>query len=106
MKQPARHPDCHNDYVNGSVALLLTVQSLSAQADTVGAEFGWDGRRVRHLLDRYGSEIHTLMALCREQADLAEPLQHAPDYLRQRSPTAARMRARCTWRTCSPTAPG
>ena len=82
MKQPARHPDCHNDYVNGSVALLLTVQSLSAQADTVGAEFGWDGRRVRHLLDRYGSEIHTLMALCREQADLAEPLQHAPDYLR------------------------
>ncbi len=23
-----------------------------------------------------------------------------------RSPTAARMRARCTWRTCSPTAPG
>ena len=48
----------------------------------MGAEFGWDGRRVRHLLDRYGSEIHTLMALCREQADLAEPLQHAPDYLR------------------------
>ena len=82
MKQPARHPDCHNDYVNGSVALLLTVQSLSAQADTLGAEFGWDTRRVRHLLDRYGSEIHTLMALCREQADLAEPLQHAPDYLR------------------------
>lgn len=36
---------------------------------------------MRHLLDRYGSEIHTLMALCREQADLAEPLQHAPDYL-------------------------
>jgi hypothetical protein len=37
---------------------LLTVQSLSAQADTLGAEFGWDGRRVRHLLDRYGSEFH------------------------------------------------
>ncbi|MFT4297247.1 MAG: glycerol-3-phosphate dehydrogenase/oxidase [Micropruina sp.] len=55
---------------------------LSAQADSLGAEFGWDGRRVRHLLDRYGSEINTLIAQCREQADLAEPLEHAPDYLR------------------------
>ena len=57
-------------------------QALSGQADSLGAEFGWDGRRVRHLLDRYGSEINTLIAQCREQADLAKPLEHAPDYLR------------------------
>ena len=57
-------------------------RALSAQADTLGREFGWDGTRVRHLLDRYGSEINTLIAQCREQADLAEPVEHAPDYLR------------------------
>ncbi|MFT3833145.1 MAG: glycerol-3-phosphate dehydrogenase/oxidase [Micropruina sp.] len=57
-------------------------QALSGQADSLGAEFGWDGRRVRHLLDRYGSEINTLIAQCREQADLANPVEHAPDYLR------------------------
>ncbi len=57
-------------------------QALSAQADTLGREFGWDGTRVRHLLDRYGSEINTLIAQCREQPDLAQPVEHAPDYLR------------------------
>ncbi len=55
---------------------------LSAQADTLGREFGWDATRVRHLLDRYGSEINTLIAQCREQEDLAKPVEHAPDYLR------------------------
>ncbi len=57
-------------------------RARSAQADTQGREFGWDGTRVRHLLDRYGSEINTLIAQCREQADLAQPAEHAPDYLR------------------------
>ncbi|MFT3860342.1 glycerol-3-phosphate dehydrogenase/oxidase [Micropruina sp.] len=57
-------------------------RALYAAADTLGAEFGWDGTRVRHLLDRYGSEFNTLVAQCREQADLAKPLEHAPDYLR------------------------
>ena len=55
---------------------------LSAQADTLGREFGWDATRVTHLLNRYGSEINTLIAQCREQEDLAKPVEHAPDYLR------------------------
>ncbi|MCW3156547.1 glycerol-3-phosphate dehydrogenase/oxidase [Micropruina sonneratiae] len=57
-------------------------RALVPRAAALGAEFGWDEARVLHLLDRYGSELHTLMALCREQADLARPLEYAPDYLR------------------------
>ncbi len=57
-------------------------ETLSAQADTLGREFGWDTTRVNHLLNRYGSEINALIAQCREQADLADPVEHAPDYLR------------------------
>jgi glycerol-3-phosphate dehydrogenase len=57
-------------------------KALSAGAGTLGAEFGWDTARVNHLLNRYGSEITTLIEQCRQQPDLAEPVEHAPDYLR------------------------
>ena len=56
--------------------------ALSNQTEHVGQHYGLHPYRVRHLLDRYGSEINTLIAQCREQPDLAQPVEHAPDYLR------------------------
>ena len=54
---------------------------------------GWNGRRliadqaglrvstIEHLLGRYGSLIHELLALIAEQPSLGEPLPGAPEYL-------------------------
>ncbi len=38
--------------------------------------------RVEHLLNRYGSAIHDLLAMLREDPSLAQPLPAADDYLR------------------------
>ena len=39
-------------------------------------------KRVEHLLRRYGSRIEELLALIAEDRSLADPLEHADDYLR------------------------
>jgi glycerol-3-phosphate dehydrogenase len=38
--------------------------------------------RIEHLLRRYGSRIHDLIALIAERPELGEPLPHAEDYLK------------------------
>ncbi|MEA2479786.1 MAG: glycerol-3-phosphate dehydrogenase, partial [Thermoleophilaceae bacterium] len=38
--------------------------------------------RVEHLLKRYGSRVHDLLALVTERPELGDPLPHADDYLK------------------------
>jgi glycerol-3-phosphate dehydrogenase len=55
--------------------------ALVNQADHLAAEHGLHPYRVRHLLDRYGSLVHEVLALGDGRPELLKPLEHAPDYL-------------------------
>ena len=44
-------------------------------------EHGLPVHRVEHLLHRYGSLLHDVLALGRQEPDLLRPLEHASDYL-------------------------
>ena len=57
---------------------------------TYARRYGWPMATVDHLLGRYGSNIDELVELIEEQPDLAEPLEHAPTYLRAEIAYAAR----------------
>ncbi|MDV6012959.1 glycerol-3-phosphate dehydrogenase [Haloechinothrix sp. LS1_15] len=56
--------------------------ALVNQADRLAAQYGLHPYRVRHLLDRYGSQVHELLALADHEPEWLRPLEHAPDYLR------------------------
>ncbi len=56
-------------------------QALVNQADRIAAEHGVHPYRIRHLLDRYGSQIHEVLALAAGDRALLAPLPGAPDYL-------------------------
>jgi glycerol-3-phosphate dehydrogenase len=56
--------------------------ALVNQADQLGARHGLHPYRVRHLLDRYGSLVHEVLALAAGRPELLRPLAAAPDYLR------------------------
>ncbi|MGB6161203.1 MAG: glycerol-3-phosphate dehydrogenase/oxidase [Pseudonocardiaceae bacterium] len=56
--------------------------ALVNQADALAARHGLHPYRLRHLLDRYGSAVHQVLALAAERRDLLAPLREAPDYLR------------------------
>ncbi len=56
--------------------------ALVNQADTLAARHGLHPYRLRHLLDRYGSVVHQVLALAADRRDLLAPLREAPDYLR------------------------
>jgi glycerol-3-phosphate dehydrogenase len=56
--------------------------ALVNQADTLAARYGLHPYRLRHLLDRYGSVVHQVLALAADRRDLLAPLREAPDYLR------------------------
>lgn len=56
--------------------------ALVNQTEHVGAEQGLHPYRVRHLLDRYGSLIHDVLALADGQPDLLDPITEAPTYLK------------------------
>jgi glycerol-3-phosphate dehydrogenase len=56
--------------------------ALVNQADTLGSRHGLHPYRLRHLLDRYGSVVHQVLALAVERRDLLAPVHAAPDYLR------------------------
>jgi glycerol-3-phosphate dehydrogenase len=56
--------------------------ALVNQADHLAAQHGLHPYRVRHLLDRYGSLVHEVLALAEGRPELLKPLEHAPDYLR------------------------
>jgi glycerol-3-phosphate dehydrogenase len=56
-------------------------QALWNQRRALAAEAGIHPARVEHLLHRYGSCIHELIAMLRAEPALAEPLPGADDYL-------------------------
>jgi len=56
--------------------------ALVNQADRLGEVHGLHPYRVRHLLDRYGSLVHEVLALAVDRPDLLEPIPAAPDYLK------------------------
>jgi glycerol-3-phosphate dehydrogenase len=55
--------------------------ALVNQVDQLGARHGLHPYRVRHLLDRYGSLVHEVLALADGRPELLRPLTAAPDYL-------------------------
>jgi len=55
--------------------------ALVNQADQLAAKHGLHPYRVRHLLDRYGSLVHEVLALAADNTDLLKPIPAAPDYL-------------------------
>jgi glycerol-3-phosphate dehydrogenase len=62
----------------------LGYQALVNQADRLAAQHGVHPYRIRHLLDRYGSEIHELLTPASGpdgDRSLLQPIPGAPDYL-------------------------
>lgn len=55
--------------------------ALVNQADQLAAHYGLHPYRIRHLLDRYGSAIHDVLAPTRERPDLLKPIPSAQNYL-------------------------
>jgi glycerol-3-phosphate dehydrogenase len=55
--------------------------ALVNQADQLAAKAGVHPYRVRHLLDRYGSMVHEVLALAEDKPELLKPVTAAPDYL-------------------------
>ncbi|MEV4649697.1 glycerol-3-phosphate dehydrogenase [Saccharopolyspora sp. NPDC049357] len=55
--------------------------ALVNQADQLASAHGLHPYRIRHLLDRYGSEIHEVLAAGEERPDLLKPVPAAPNYL-------------------------
>ena len=49
---------------------------------TLAKRHGWGDWRISHLLHRYGAEIIQIAQLCTDDPSMAEPLEHAPAYLR------------------------
>jgi len=72
------NPSCTQD-----VPLLGAIgyQALVNQADRLAAQHGVHPYRIRHLLDRYGSEIHELLAPAGSDPSLLEPIPGADAYL-------------------------
>ncbi|HEX8759724.1 MAG TPA: glycerol-3-phosphate dehydrogenase/oxidase, partial [Pseudonocardiaceae bacterium] len=56
--------------------------ALVNQAETLAAQHGLHPYRLRHLLDRYGSTVHQVLALAEDRRDLLAPVREAPNYLR------------------------
>jgi glycerol-3-phosphate dehydrogenase len=56
-------------------------QALVNQADRLAAQHGVHPYRIRHLLDRYGSQIHDVLAPAAADPALLQPIPGAGDYL-------------------------
>jgi glycerol-3-phosphate dehydrogenase len=56
--------------------------ALVNQADALAARYGLHPYRLRHLLDRYGSAVHHVLAIAAQRRDLLAPVPESPDYLR------------------------
>ncbi|GAB3811424.1 glycerol-3-phosphate dehydrogenase/oxidase [Tessaracoccus terricola] len=52
------------------------------QAEHLGAKYGFDADRMKHLLSRYGSEVGDLLAEIDRDPALGEPLAAAPRFLK------------------------
>nr|WP_228717744.1 glycerol-3-phosphate dehydrogenase [Allosaccharopolyspora coralli] len=55
--------------------------ALVNQADQLATQHGLHPYRIRHLLDRYGSMIHEILALAQEDPELLKPVPNAQGYL-------------------------
>lgn len=66
------------------------LQSMASQADRIGRTHGWSAAKMTHLLERYGSDLRSLLMLIESEPDLAKPLASAPNY------TAAEVVFACT----------
>lgn len=62
----------------GATGFAATVANL----EKIAAVHQWDAERMEHLLERYGSEIYDLLALIEAEPELAQPLEHAPQFLK------------------------
>jgi len=72
------NPSCTEDVP------LLGAQGYKAlvnQADRLGALHNVHPYRIKHLLDRYGSEIHEVLGLAAQDQELLKPIPGADDYL-------------------------
>ena len=56
--------------------------ALVNQAERLGLKHGLHPHRIRHLLDRYGSLLHGLLAMSDDDRSLLEPVPGAQDYLK------------------------
>jgi glycerol-3-phosphate dehydrogenase len=56
--------------------------ALVNQSEHLGRRYGLHPHRIRHLLDRYGSLLHGLLAMSENDRTLLEPVPGAPDYLK------------------------
>jgi glycerol-3-phosphate dehydrogenase len=63
--------------------------ALVNQADQIAARYGLHPHRVSHLLDRYGSLLHHVLALADDRRELLTAIPGAPDYLRVEAVYAA-----------------
>ncbi|MGH3520660.1 MAG: glycerol-3-phosphate dehydrogenase/oxidase [Haloechinothrix sp.] len=63
--------------------------ALVNQADLLAVRHGLHPYRMRHLLDRYGSLVHEVLALAEDRPQWLRPIDHAPDYLRVEAVYAA-----------------
>jgi glycerol-3-phosphate dehydrogenase len=63
--------------------------ALVNQADQLAAKHGLHPYRVRHLLDRYGSLVHEVLAQADGKPELLKPIDSAPDYLKVEAVYAA-----------------
>lgn len=58
------------------------LDAMTAQAPRIAKQYGWSTSRVAHLLDRYGSDLGTLLATVDADPTLASPLAAEPAYTR------------------------
>ncbi|WP_233628574.1 glycerol-3-phosphate dehydrogenase/oxidase [Saccharopolyspora sp. HNM0986] len=56
--------------------------ALVNQADQIAAAHGVHPYRIRHLLDRYGSQVHEVLAPSIENPELLKPIPAAQNYLK------------------------
>ncbi|NMO90820.1 glycerol-3-phosphate dehydrogenase/oxidase [Actinomycetospora sp. TBRC 11914] len=56
--------------------------ALVNQSEHLGRRYGLHPHRIRHLLDRYGSLLHGLLAMSDDDRSLLEPVPGASDYLK------------------------
>lgn len=64
---------------------LLGAEGFEAtrnQSGRLGAQYGFDADRMKHLLSRYGSEVTDLLATIDADPTLGKPLAAAPQFLR------------------------
>ncbi|WP_370592469.1 FAD-dependent oxidoreductase [Rothia sp. ZJ1223] len=80
LGETAKHRPC----VTESIELVGATGYRAAEAarSSIAQAQGWNDERMTHLLERYGAEIHDLLALIKENPELGKPLEHAPQFLR------------------------